>query len=217
MSRRRWIAALSLLLAPLLASWGISAATTAGGSDPVPHRAGQRAGTGSYFDAHYELIFFAVLEGLYRDGVSDEVVASLTSKAEGEEYPSLFVWSCPICMPAYNAFLVYRGRPAIAGIKKAEGDGRSFGKGLSPDVRARCLSPSRDVRFQALYDLVEGWVEERLVSMRLSDEERARWSQGMEERRKKGMATLQGMRNAGQYDGMKSCALCDGANDAFLR
>ncbi len=166
---------------------------------------------GIEFDEFYSLTYFAVLEGLYTDGVSDDVLKSLTRTDEVSNYPELFIWQCPICMPAFNAFMHYGKRQPFMGIK-ARVD--TFGAGLSEEMRLRCLAEDKLVRFGALNELVEGWVDRRLASMRLTEGEQNRWEQGFVERRKKGMATMQSMQGAGAYAGLKTCALCNAAADA---
>lgn len=162
-------------------------------------------------DDYYQLVFMAVLEGLYRDGVTTDVVDALLVKQEEKGFHSLFVLSCPICMPTVNAFLAYRSRPELVGFK-LERD--TLGDGLSEDLRARCLSADLTARFDALNALVKRWVAERLDSMRLTDEEKSRWRLGFEERRKKGMSYLG---DAPGFIGAETCTVCDAANDAFER
>ncbi len=160
-------------------------------------------------DDHYQLVFMAVLEGLYRDGVATDVVDALLVKEDPDGFHSLFVYACPICMPAVNAFLAYRGRPELLGLKLPRD---TLGDGLSEDTRARCLSLDLVTRFEALNKLVERWVAERLDSMRLTDEEKEVWRYGFEKRRKTGMSFLSASKG---FLGMKTCAICDAANGAF--
>jgi len=160
-------------------------------------------------------VFFAVLEGLYTDGVSNAAVDMILAKDPDTGYPQNFVWSCPICMPALDAFNLYRVRPRFAGLK-IESD--TFGDGLSQETLRDLASPFLDIRQAAIRGLVERWVERRVTSLRLTPEERARWDEAMEQRRKKGMAMLASYRSGerpGGYAAMKACPFCDGANDAL--
>jgi hypothetical protein len=156
-------------------------------------------------------LFFAVLEGLYRDGVTNDVVEGLLvpNDAGGA---ALFVPGCPICTPAFNAFLVYRTRPAFAG-KKIDQD--TFGPGLPEGVAAACTGPDMDARFKALNGLIEGWVAQHIKSRRLTADEAAEWRRIMEEWRKKGMGGLQQQQVAGRDFSLKTCAVCDAANGVF--
>jgi hypothetical protein len=60
-------------------------------------------------------IFLAVLEGLYTDGVSNEVVDAILTRDSTSDRPQPFVYACPICMPAHDALQTYRARPASYG------------------------------------------------------------------------------------------------------
>jgi hypothetical protein len=164
------------------------------------------ATSGPNVAASFQLVYFAVLEGLYADGVSNDVVDALTARGENGS-PELFVWSCPLCMPAYNAFKAYRGRPKLENYKV---DIDTFGCGLSPTQRSIALSASRSERFETLGKLIEGWVERRLELLRLSPEEREHWRQSFEELRKQGMSMAQG----DFLDEFKRCTVCDAANAA---
>jgi hypothetical protein len=193
----------TLLVALVLA--GSNATPIAPGSPAAPQDA--PAFTPVVMDDAYQLVFFAVLEGLYRDGVSSEVVAALTAAPPEGGYPAHFVWQCPLCMPALNAFNVYAARPPFCGIK---GRLDTFGAGLAPELAERCLGPD-------LNELVQRWIGERLDALRLTEEERDLWHERFEHLRKQGMESLWGMQQGGAYAGVKRCAVCDGANDALQR
>ena len=159
-------------------------------------------------------LFFAVLEGLYRDGVDNEIVDRVLTIDPKSGYPELFVYACPICMPSYDAFLVYRARAKFYGRKF---DADTFGGGLDAATRARFLSSDRDTRWTALNQMVERYVARRLDDLQLSERERSDFHCKMEEMRKKGMSMLYSYQSddaALYYPGMKACALCDAANSA---
>src|SRR5688572_10638658 len=63
-----------------------------------------------------QLIFFAVLEGLYRDGVINGDVDLIIPPGEGGK-PAFdqetFVYACPLCHPAFEAFRLYRQRQPV--------------------------------------------------------------------------------------------------------
>src|SRR5262249_38066228 len=79
-------------------------------------------------DPACRLVFFAVLQGLYEDGVSDEVVNSIVppDKKGREKMRHSFVLQCPLCQPAYEAFCVYQSRPRFLDEDKPA----ALGKGL---------------------------------------------------------------------------------------
>src|SRR5262245_11491865 len=171
-----------------------------------PNCAAKRVGGADYESE----LFFAVLEGLYRDGVTNDVVEALLVPNDAGG-PALFVPGCPICTPALNAFLVYRIRPPFRG-KKIERD--TFGPGLPESIAAACTGPDLTARFKVLNGLIEGWVAQHLAQRRLTAGEAAEWRQTMEEWRKKGMAGLAPQQVAGKDFSQKSCAVCDAANGA---
>src|SRR5947207_2964848 len=56
-----------------------------------------------------KMVFFAVLEGLYEDGLSSAAVDSVVGKTkDGKvEIKQTFVFECPLCHPVYEAFRAY--------------------------------------------------------------------------------------------------------------
>jgi hypothetical protein len=68
---------------------------SATGPAPLAVAAGQEVRTvrAVALDDPYELVFFAVLEGLYHDGVSTEIVDALLEQDEASGYPRHFVWT----------------------------------------------------------------------------------------------------------------------------
>lgn len=188
---------------------GVGAASVGGSRD-----ADSSATAPAPTDFEYEL-FAAVLEGLYVEGASNEVVDAITVKDPEHGYPANFVWACPVCMPAYRAFLTYRARPHFDWIKGSQ----DFGAGLNAATVASLTTGEFAARQEALMQLVGRWVERRMSRLRLTPEESAAWKLEMEMRRKKGMAQLaeykeRGLR--GSYAQMKACPLCDGANQPFV-
>jgi hypothetical protein len=68
-----------------------------------------------------QLLFFAVLEGLYRDGVSNDDVDLIippTQSGKPRFDPEHFVYACPLCHPAFEAFSLYRKREAFYGLRR---------------------------------------------------------------------------------------------------
>jgi hypothetical protein len=156
-----------------------------------------------------QLIFFSVLEGLYRDGVSnDDVDKIIPPNKQG--HPTFdrenFVYACPLCHPAFEAFRLYRQREPFYGLK-ARID--TFGPSLGADVSAQLHSPDPAKRREAIQGLIQHWVAERLDMMRLSDTERAEITSEMEKGRKQGM---NGLKQPGQTSQTRTnCPICDGS------
>lgn len=162
-----------------------------------------------------QLIFFAVTEGLYIDGLSNETVELIIGPQEMsdyERYRKHFIYACPLCHPAYEAFKLYHQRQDFYGIKP--GDINTFGKGLDPALVAQLQSRQRSVRLKAVETLIKKWVNRRIEKMRLSDQERFTLTRLIEEGRKQGMARLEKQindPNAKHDPTWKACAVCDGS------
>ena len=153
-----------------------------------------------------QLVFFAVLEGLYRDGISNEVVDSIippdkNGKARFDS--EHFVYACPICHPAFEAFRLYRQRGDFYGLKSPVD---TFGPGLDHAVSVRLQSHDPEERRKAIEELINHWVKQRLDLMRLAEAERQAITLEMEQGRKEGMNAL---KSATQT--RKNCPICDGS------
>lgn len=189
----------------LAACAGAPAAPTVGVGDETPAARRLR------YDRE---IFGAVLAGLYRDGVANEVVDAVTAIDGATQWPAHFVYACPICMPVYDAFRAYRARPAFFGDKQRRD---TFGPGLpAAEVAALCGDDPKAVQ-RALQAMVQRWLVARQQELRLSPAERAEWADEMERRRLKGTEYLtvykqQGL--GGNVAWMDACPLCEAANGA---
>lgn len=168
------------------------------------------------FDRYHQGIFFAVLEGLYRDGVSSAAARAIVELDPLSGYPLSFVQGCPICTPAMDAFQLYLARPAFYA-RKVPAD--TFGQGLSEEVVARLTGPDRTARRAALRELVEGWVDGWLDRQRLDPGERDRWRAALSERSKRGMDMLAELQQTGLglYGDFDECPLCLGAEAGSAR
>ncbi len=153
-----------------------------------------------------QLVFFSVLEGLYRDGVSNDVVDLIIppgAKGQPKFDKEHFVYACPLCHPAFEAFRLYRQREPFFGLK-APVD--TFGPGLDPALTAGLRSPDAGQRRHAIQGLISRWVSQRLDMMRLSATEREAITRDMEEGRRQGMDSL---KQASQT--RTNCPICDGS------
>ncbi len=165
---------------------------------------------GAIYDRYHQGIFFAVVEGLYRDGVSSEVARAITAVDPESQQLLSFVQGCPICMPALDGFLLYLDRPAFRG-KKVHAD--TFGEGLPAEQVALLTGTDMRARRTALRELVERWVDQYLDRMRLDPVERGEWNLALAGRAEKGMAILAGLQKTGLglYGDFDECPLCAGA------
>jgi hypothetical protein len=159
-----------------------------------------------------QLVFFAVLEGLYEDGVSTgdvNRILAVDPRTQQPQFHEHFVDACPLCVPAFDAFALYRSRPQFY-CRKDSAD--TFGPGLDPLVAKKLHSEMKADQLEAIQTLVNRWVIRRLEMMRLTKDEREQWTAVIEEGRKRGMDRLQQAQAANQneYFGWKGCAICDG-------
>lgn len=117
-------------------------------------------------DTSSQLIFFAVIEGLYLDGVTNETVELIIGpgdKPDYEGYREHFIYACPLCHPAFEAFTLYRQRQVIYGLKPPGID--TFGKGLDPKLITQLKSPVRNVRLAMIKTLVQKWTTQRIEKL----------------------------------------------------
>lgn len=160
-------------------------------------------------------VFFAVLERLYDLGLPDDVVDRVLEHDPASGQIASFVYACPICMPAYDAFALYRQRPAFYGKK---GDPRDFGHEANDELLRDLTAADRTLRTAAVGRLVADGMERRLALLRLTPEERGAYQLEIEKARKYAMGLLSSFRASAPagspYAEMKSCALCDGASQA---
>lgn len=174
---------------------------------PEPPRAGLD-------DAGARFLFFAVLEGLYEDGVSNQIVERVIELDARTGWPKHFVYACPICTPAFDAFRSYRSRTAFFG-RKVPSD--TFGDGLDEELARALLDRDELVLASALQELLERWTARRIELLRVSSSERDALAQDLAERKKRGSEFLRAYQANGtapQYAGMKTCPLCEGASGA---
>lgn len=164
------------------------------------------------------MVFFAVLEGLYEDGVPDDVVDSVVPRQpkDGDNpVKTSFVFQCPLCHPVYEAFTLYQKRPPFSG-----GGARrdTFGKGIESDLRTALLSRVARTRLGALKVLVQRWVERRLTAMRLSEAEKQEWAKNLAARSGQGKGELSKLITTDpNYRGWSiywGCAACNGTTAA---
>ncbi|MEM6279234.1 MAG: hypothetical protein AAF733_07135 [Verrucomicrobiota bacterium] len=201
---------LILALATLLASLGRSQDEIR--MDPVRM---------DYFGKAYQLVYFGVLEGLFRDGVTTGEVDLILTKSESGHYVH-FIYACPICMATIHALELYRERPRFYGIKDFAPPAkfRTFGPGLSDEVSAKLISDDVKIRLAVIHELVGGWVNERLTLLQLTEDEKANLQAELEAGRERGMSMLKSYQNKGEeglkiyapaYGDLNECAVCNAA------
>lgn len=145
-------------------------------------------------------IFFAVLEGLYEDGVPKEVVDRILQK---EQRYLHFVYACPICTPVVEAFRAFSMRGQYHYSWKDE-DGAYLGHALPEDLLKTLKDPSTDVFREGMQKLIQRFLRRRMDLLRFTPEDRKAFSEAMEMGRKDGMSNLP----AGNPD-LKKCPSCE--------
>ncbi|MEM7600395.1 MAG: hypothetical protein AAF357_03145 [Verrucomicrobiota bacterium] len=174
-----------------------------------------------YFGDAYQLVYFGVLEGLFRDGVTTEEVDLILTESKTGTYDH-FIYACPICMATIHALEFYRERPRFFGLKDFAPPAkfRTFGPGLSDEVRAQLGSDDVKTRLRVIHELAGGWVSRRLTSLNLTEVERENMEAEMEAGRERGMSMLRSYRAEGEerlkayapaYADLKECAICNAA------
>lgn len=196
-------------------------AVTISGASPA------RAGAaGADFDSTTRFIFYAVLEGLYDDGISTEDVAQILLRKEQQSYFH-FIYACPVCGATIWALETYRARPAqFYGLKSGAS---TFGPGLSPEVHAQLYSDDSNQRLLAINTLMRGWFARRIESQHLSETTRAVLLKALEKKRADGMRALESFRKhehgpdfgvaeaAPAYVDLEECAVCNGAVGKLMK
>lgn len=171
-----------------------------------------------------QTIFFAVLEGLYTDGLSNAQVDRIIPP--GKEISEHFVQNCPLCMPVIEALRLYRARPAFEFQKPKrliQNESRQlaavywdhFRQDREDDapLDPKLSSEDRNERIAVIQALVQKWVGRKLDTMRLNAEEEAVWANRFERLREAGIGYLEKYQNAkmADYANRKICPACDGS------
>ena len=89
-------------------------------------------------------LFFAVLEGLYEDGVSQPVVDRILERDKPPGRYANFVYSCPICSPVVDAFRAFsRRHESHTGWKDA--DSAYLGSSIPGEIARSLADPDVEV------------------------------------------------------------------------
>ncbi len=163
-------------------------------------------------DAEFkEFLFFAVLEGLFEQGLPDNTVDRLLQRDAMSGQPFLFVYGCPICHPTYDALRLYRSRQPMWGDKR---ESRDFASKVEPALLKRLNADDPTTRAEAFGELVEQFVAARIATSRFTPAELKTWRTKLDEGKQRGEEQLKQYQAQGNttYSWMKSCSMCNGAN-----
>ncbi|MEM7012644.1 MAG: hypothetical protein AAF585_14300 [Verrucomicrobiota bacterium] len=131
-------------------------------------------------DEMCQFVFFAVLEGLYRDGIQNEVVDAIIGELADKEEDKVkthFVFQCELCHATYEAFRVYRNRPVFMDTKGES----AFGEGTDLKILSHLRSDDASDRVHALGRLVRPWISHRIEETRKTPEEKTAMKEQFQE------------------------------------
>lgn len=166
-----------------------------------------------------QFVFFSVLQGLYETSLPDDVVERIAKVDPDAQLPISFLEGCPVCQPVYDAFKLYRQRPALWNL--GDGRRRDFGAVLPADQLAALSHEDPLHRTEAVGRMVRGFIARSVEQAGWSAEERAAWEKKFAAAADQGEAQLRRLQARGKspaaYQAMWSCMVCDGANKGCRR
>lgn len=165
-----------------------------------------------------QFVFFAVLEGLYRDGIQNEVVDAIIGAQipkKENKVKTHFVLRCKLCHATYEAFRTYRNRPNFS---QANGVS-TFGEiKNSSSLIKKLQSKDAQTRIYAMGDLVRPWISKRIELTRKTPAEKSAMRKKLIKYAQEGDALLNAHKKA--KDGFYldwsfygSCQACEAAKD----
>lgn len=180
-----------------------------------------------------QAVYDGVLEGLYRDRVSQEIVTNIIGKktvksdkkALRERMRRSFVLDCPLCEPTFAAFLSYQNARHL---KKGANSipttssplsSTKIATGLSSEYTKHLLSQDTKTRLEGLAPVVQKWISIKLDShSELKPAEILAWKQRVQARFDQGKTQLiKLITKTGSYKEWSpywGCAACNGSRQA---
>jgi len=164
-----------------------------------------------------QFVFFAVLEGLYRDGVQNEIVDAINGEKilkKDDKVKAHFVFRCKLCHATYEAFRTYRNRPAFMQAKGVS----TFGKGTDLSLLKKLRSKDARTRIYAMGAMVRPWIMHRIKETRKTPEEKSAMREQFMKYAQEGDSLLRAHKRAkdGYYLDWSfygSCQACEAAKD----
>jgi len=105
------------------------------------------------------MVFFTVTKGLYRDGISDEVVDLVIGRVEANRLERSFVFRCKLCHGCYEAFALYQRRPDFHG---ADGRNTIGNREIPESVIEGLRSSDPGVFNPAFAAIIQAWIKAEL-------------------------------------------------------
>ena len=113
-----------------------------------------------YKNAECQLVFFTVMEGLYRDGISKEIVDLVIGRVESNDLEKAFIFRCKLCHACYEAFAAYQRRPAFHGTEGVDVIGR---REIAPAIVESLRNGGRIEFDNAFAAIVQPWIKAKLI------------------------------------------------------
>ncbi|MBN4071978.1 hypothetical protein JYT83_01020 [bacterium AH-315-F18] len=137
-------------------------------------------------DGVCRFFYFAIVEGLFRDGVPNKVVDSVLGD-KGSKKPELrenFVFKCKLCHAVYDAFSLYRNRPNFKGSEQS-----TFKyKVIDPSLLKRLENSNPETRIGAIMALAKPWIVQRIEDQKFTPARRLKFRKRLGELIKEGVA-----------------------------
>ena len=175
-----------------------------------------------YSEAH-QFVFFAVLEGCYRDGLTNAEIDLIIPPSEDNpafrDMSVNMVITCPLCSPAFDAFNLYAERSRFVRQPKIAGGYNTFGPGVTPAIRAELAKPGKPCR-DALQEMIQKWVDVRIKQQRLNKKAIKELRAELKKMREEGEEALKRFKAGGNGDELLArykdwgdeCPVCSGAS-----
>lgn len=197
------------ILTIILGGFALRGATTAAIQSQPAAPTRESFAPGNYGDGPAQFLFFAVLEGCYRDGVQTDVAEVMTRRDKATDTLENFVYACPICMPVFDALTLYKNRQPFIGHKVFSD---TFGSGLAEDLHKKLTGTDVSARQSSWTVLLTKWIHQRMEQLKMSDDERKMLKEQLSYGMKVGTTLLEGYKKNPMmtpYAEMKSCPSCN--------
>ena len=171
-------------------------------------------------------VYDAVLQGLYRNRVSDKIVTNIVGnqapkndrKTLRQRMKRSFVLDCPLCEPTFAAFLAYQSRKSNRIPKSTRGVSKRA-PGLTATLQKKLLSNDTETRLRGLAPLVQQWVLAKLESNTVvKPVEILEWKKRVEQKSNQGrsklLSLMKNTKDYRQWSPYWGCAACNGSRDA---
>jgi len=189
---------LSLIL--LLASFSALGAPASGS----PGETATKSKTADWYrDADCRMVFFTVLEGLYEDGIPQEVVDLVIGRVEDNNIDKAFVFRCKLCHACYEAFAVYQRRPAFNG---AEGVNTIGNRVIAPALMEGLKSGSQRQFDAAFSGIIQPWVKQKLLTLNQDDADKIATMKRFGKLAREGNALVRGYERCQACEAIKAVA-----------